>query len=208
MTQGIYCYIDKKTNEIVYIGKDSYINERRRDKQHYQKSSFEVQVINRVLQNNPNRYKYKILKEGDFSNKNLTNLEIFLIQKHNPKFNYTEGGEGTKGFNHSKKTIEKIRKSNLGKYHPPHTEETKKRISINNAKYWKGKNIPMSQKIALSKKNNKSGYFRVGFQKNQNRWRYRYYEKGSPKSIVSIDIKDLEKKVKEKGLPWFKLDEV
>ena len=32
MIQGIYCYIDKKTKEVVYIGKDSNIDKKRRKK--------------------------------------------------------------------------------------------------------------------------------------------------------------------------------
>ena len=31
MIQGIYCYIDKKTKEVVYIGKDSNIDIKKED---------------------------------------------------------------------------------------------------------------------------------------------------------------------------------
>ena len=34
MSCGIYCYIDKKTNNIIYIGKDSYIDKQIRNKDH------------------------------------------------------------------------------------------------------------------------------------------------------------------------------
>ena len=46
-------------------------------------------------------------------------MEIFYIKKYDPQFNFTEGGDGSSGFKHS--------------------EETKQKISKNNARYWKGK---------------------------------------------------------------------
>lgn len=38
MTNGIYCYLDKETDKIVYIGKDSHIDKDMRHKHHMQKS--------------------------------------------------------------------------------------------------------------------------------------------------------------------------
>ena len=35
MSLGIYCYIDKKDNKIVYVGKDSNIDKKRRHKDHH-----------------------------------------------------------------------------------------------------------------------------------------------------------------------------
>ena len=63
-------------------------------------------------------------------------------------------------------------------------------------------------KIKLSINKNTSGYFRVYKQKNKKYnqgfiWVYRYYdETGKRKSIISVDIKKLEAKVKAKGLKW------
>lgn len=101
MTQGIYCYVDKKDNSIVYIGKDSYIHKEMRNKGHYRKSLYNDQPINRILQNNINRYEYKVLEEGNISQKILNALEMSFIQRYNPKFNFTKGGDGTLGYRHT-----------------------------------------------------------------------------------------------------------
>ena len=47
-------------DEIVYIGKDSYIGKHQRRKDHLAKSRYNDQPFNRILQNNPTRYEYKI----------------------------------------------------------------------------------------------------------------------------------------------------
>lgn len=65
----------------------------------------------------------------------------------------------------------------------------------------------------ISKTKNTTGYFRVHKNKNPEcrqgfRYCYRYYDdNGKRHSIQSVDIKKLEKKVKAKGLEWFKLEE-
>lgn len=142
--QGIYQYIDKKTNEIVYIGKDNHINEKRRYNAHLAPSHYNIQPFNRVLQNNPDRYQYEVVYAGDFDNNLLNALEINSIAEfklknngNKPKFNFTDGGEGICGFTHSEETKKKISEANTGKNNPNyrnpnnyrHSEETKKKIS-------------------------------------------------------------------------------
>lgn len=61
MAKGIYCYIDKDNDKIVYVGKDSHIDKDQRHRQHFTPSAYNAQPINRVLQNNPNKYNYRIL---------------------------------------------------------------------------------------------------------------------------------------------------
>ena len=71
-------------NEIVYIGKDSYIGRHQRSKDHLTKSRYNDQPFNRILQNNPNRYIYKVLKswDGNKYHENLASvLEIIYIRK-------------------------------------------------------------------------------------------------------------------------------
>lgn len=75
-----------------------------------------------------------------------------------------------------------------------------------------GDNIPeytFKQMLAISKSQNKSGYFRVSISKANNKqgfkYKYQYYENGVQKSISSKNIRKLERKVKRKGLPWKKL---
>lgn len=250
MTQGIYCYMDKKTNKIVYIGKDSHINEERRHKQHILKSNYNRQVINRVVQNNPIRYEYKVLEEGNISQKILNALEMSFIRKHGPKFNFTKGGEGLFGHRFSKKHREKISQANKGRKmsdeqrkkisennikrfqnkenHPMfgkhHSEEAKKKISEKNkgnevpserrlriSQKLKGRKMSEKQKKVLSKKKNIVGIYNVCkiYREDYKQgffYLYYYYENGKRKSLKSVDLKKLEKRVLERGLPWIKID--
>ena len=160
MTQGIYCYVDKKTNEVVYIGKDSSIDKKVRYKAHLRKSLYDDQPFNRILQNNLERYKYQVLIEGEFSQKKLNDLEKFYIEKYNTfsdknKFNYTSGGDG--GI-HTDETREKLRKMNMEENNPmwkktpwnkgiPLSEEAKKKLS----KAKKGKKHSKETKLKMSK---------------------------------------------------------
>lgn len=57
--KGIYKYTDLKTDEVVYIGKDSHIDKKIRYYAHLTPSKYDDQPFNRVLQNNPERYEYK-----------------------------------------------------------------------------------------------------------------------------------------------------
>lgn len=150
---GIYCYRDTQNdNEIVYVGKDSNISRNERHHRHYHPSRYNDQVINRVLQDNPSRYTYYILKKGDFSEDLLNALEIIYTHRYNPKFSFTIGGDGVRGYKHSEeskkkiseslkghkvsaKTREKLRRHNLGK---KHSEETIKKLS----EYFKGDKNP------------------------------------------------------------------
>lgn len=70
--KGIYCYKDKENNgKIVYIGKDSNIDKNKRHKDHTAQWSYNNQQINKVIQNNPSRYKYNVLVKGNISEKLL-----------------------------------------------------------------------------------------------------------------------------------------
>ena len=138
--EGIYCYIDKKTDEIVYIGKDSNIHENRRHKDHLKPSRYDKQKFNRVLQNNPKRYKYKVLIKGEFNNFQLNELEKTYIRHFNTYrpytnhgFNFTIGGDGVTGYIHTEEARKKISEANKNP-----SEETRKKIS--EAK--KGENHP------------------------------------------------------------------
>ena len=145
MTKGIYCYLDTKQNEVVYIGKDSNIDKNKRHRDHLAPFRYNEQPINRILQNNPDRYIYQVLWEiDDCTDNHLNQMEIFYIKKYDPQFNFTEGGDGISGFKHSEETRKKISESRKGKTHSP---ETRKKISEAN----KGENHPMYGKTPWNK---------------------------------------------------------
>ena len=233
MTRGIYCYTDKKTDDVIYIGKDSSIHKKKRDTEHKSPSNYNQQAINRVLQNNPERYEYDTLVEGEIKEKILNGFEMSFIQRYNPQFNFTNGGDGTCGFKHSEESKKKISESQKGEkgywYGKTFPEETKKKMSKNSSKYWEGKHhseetkkriseackgkiIPKETQIKMSKSRNTSGMYRVSKckqnrPKNSFTWTYTYYEDGVKKSLTSKDLNILEQRVKEKGLDWIILDE-
>lgn len=166
MTKGIYCYIDKKTSIVIYIGR---FTGRKRIKAHIQPSKYNEQQINRVLQNNPNRYEAKIICEyPDLTNDELNYFEIKEILKHKflydekPKFNFTVGGEGATGYKHTDEALQKMRKPNTkehnqkiseakkGKKRPPFSDEWRKNLSESH----KGINHTDETKNKISEANN------------------------------------------------------
>lgn len=155
ITRGIYCYIDKNDNQIVYVGKDSYIDKNMRHKQHFQSSRYDAQPINRILQKNPFRYRYNVLWEtDDCTDNHLNQMETCYIKKYNPQFNFTDGGDGASGFQHSEKTKRKMSEARKGK---KFSDEHKRKLSENNARYWKDKNRSekTKRKISEAKKGKK-----------------------------------------------------
>lgn len=162
MTNGIYLYFDTKKNSVVYVGRDSNIDKKTRHKAHMQKCNYGKQSINRILQNNPDRYEYRVYCEGNFSNDELNNLEIQVIKLFNTfhrkdAFNYTEGGDGIIGFEHPEETRKKISEGNKGKKLP---EETRKKMSEaksgeNNPLYGKKRSEETKKKISKANKGKK-----------------------------------------------------
>ena len=128
--KGIYQYVDLKTSDVVYVGKDSHIDKNKRHRAHLSPAYYDVQQINRVLQNNPERYEYQVIYAGDFDDDLLNVLEINTIADEQPIFNFTAGGEGTSGYKH--------------------TEEARKKLSENSARYWKGKTFSEETRRKMS----------------------------------------------------------
>lgn len=116
MSLGIYAYYSKEKEEIVYVGKDSQINKNARHRQHMLSSRYNKQPINRVLQNNPDKYEYKIIYEclPHLDDVDLNGLEMQFIEALNPKFNFTLGGDGSKGFKPTKETRRKMSEAHKG----------------------------------------------------------------------------------------------
>lgn len=103
---GIYFYRDLKNDEIVYVGQSTNIYQRHQ--QHYYKSAYNNQPINRVLQNNKLRYILEI--ERRCLPEELNELEQEYIDLLQPRFNFTKGGHF---ISMSEDIIDKIRLVNV-----------------------------------------------------------------------------------------------
>ena len=220
MAKGIYCYIDDENDKIVYVGKDSNIDKNKRHREHFSPSRYDEQPVNRILQNNLSRYLYKVLWEvDDCSDNHLNQMEIFYIKKHDPKFNFTDGGDGISGYKHTEESKRKISEALKGENNPNYgktlSKETRKKIS----EALKGENNPMLGKKhsketrkKISEAQNTTGFYRVYKQKNNRckqgfTWCYQYCLDSKHKSITSINLKKLEKKVRKEGLEWKIIDD-
>ena len=165
--KGIYQYRDLETDTIVYVGKDSHINNRIRDKEHKSPSRYNAQPINKILQNNLNRYQYEVICQyEDITDEELNYIEIKEILKHKflygdiPKFNFTIGGDGSTGYKHTtvaKKKISDANKGNQNRKGKPHSDETKQLLSElnsgeNNAMYGKKHSDESKKKMSENRK--------------------------------------------------------
>lgn len=170
MSKGIYQYVDVKTDEVVYIGKDSNIDKNSRYYTHKAPSHYNEQPFNRILQNNPDRYEYNILYSSDDTTKDiLDTLERSFIKRYNPKFNFTRGGEGGS-----------LPGVNSPRYGKKHTFETRKKMSENHYDNSK-ENNPLWKDYARI---NYGGKSRQGKQQYIIRFNGKYIKK-------SINVKNL-----------------
>lgn len=130
MTCGIYGYLDMTNGQVIYVGKDSHIDKKKRHKAHFTKSRYNEQQINMVLQNNPERYMYVEFISGDFSQNKLDTFEKFFIKifKKNKEcvLNFTEGGDGCCGYCPPQEVRQKISQKLTGR---KLSQEHKKHIS-------------------------------------------------------------------------------
>ena len=162
--KGIYAYYDTQKEEIVYIGKDSHIDKKERHYQHTAPSKYNQQQFNRVLQNNPNRYLYKVIYEcpPHLDDIDLNGLEMQYIKALNPKFNFTKGGEGISGHKHTSKTLQKMSESRKGKAKGKDNYQWKEY-----ARVVKSGKTPYGKQIYLLKFENKSLKYSVDYDKLQ-----------------------------------------
>ena len=201
---GIYGYYDIEKNQIVYIGQSQDIC--KRHFQHMNPSRYNCQAINRIIQNNPDRYELVIIKDRPwFSKEDRDILEKHYIEFYNTfadndKFNYTSGGDICPST--IPEVAEKISKTKLGK---KISKEAKRKISKANL----GKKLSEETKRKMSLHQNSTGYFRVYLQscplcKSGKTYKYTYYNDGKRIAITSVNLKKLKKKVLQRGLPWEK----
>lgn len=119
---GVYGYWDTKKECVVYIGKDSNISINSRHKAHHYPSAYDVQRINRILQNNKGRYTYFILCDGYFTEEELNELEEEAIAIFNTYYGY--------GFNFNKGgSLKNACKEDHPFYGKHHKEVSRERIS-------------------------------------------------------------------------------
>lgn len=139
IVKGIYAYSDTKYDSYCYVGKDSHIDEGRRDYRHNQPYYYDEQPINRILQNNRERYDYVKLVElsDDFTDDDLNDLESVFIDEldtyhyDNPRgFNFTKGGDGRCGYEMSNESKKKISLKNKGKIRSDVTKQKLRDINL------------------------------------------------------------------------------
>lgn len=142
-------------------------------------------------------------KDRNKLNNRYDNLELMTREEH------TSLHQRGKKFSdeHRRKIREALKGKNNPWYGKHHSDESKRKIGLGN----KGKIVSEETKRKISESRNKSGYLNVSKHKDKTckqgfTWRYIYYENGKRKEISSVDIEELEKKVRGKGLKWQKLE--
>lgn len=171
ITSGIYL-IQNILNGKVYIGKSSDVKKRiRYHFKHYNKHKF--YFYSALQKYSPENFIFRILEIGNFSNKELSELEksyVWLYNSNNDKYGYnlTIGGEGTKGLIKSEETrkkhseIVKSRPSGmLGKKHSEKTlikmsQSAKNKLPMSLETKEKIKQVNLGKKLSEETKKKKS----------------------------------------------------
>ena len=138
-------------------------------------------------------------------------INIWNLTNNQYGYNVESGGNLNKTL--STETKRKLSEAHKGK---TLSKEIRKKISKNNARYWEGKKRSKRTKKkiseSMSEAQNTTGFYRVYKHKNNSCkqgfiWSYQYSLGSKRKSITSVDLKTLEKKVKKEGLEWKILDD-
>lgn len=200
--------IENKNTKQRYIGQSIHIY--KRWNQHINQPSTCMRIDRAIKKHGADNFELKVICELEQDDDLLNAMEKYYVWKYNTyeddfHYNSTPGGDFSP-MNDSdiKEKHAQIMKSN----------EVRKKISKaisgeSNPMY--GKKFSEEHRKKLSESQNTSGYFRVVKHKTPQykqgfEYRYRYYDdNGKRHAISSVDIKKLEKKVKAKGLEWFKL---
>lgn len=150
-------------------------------------------------------FHYNLTPGGDFNPMKVPEIaakvSTAMSGENNPMY----------GKKHSKETIKKMSKAKSGENNPMKNPEIAAKISgKNNPNYgW----LSDEHREKISRAKNTTGFFRVHKNKNSAykqgfRYVYKYYDDDKKHhAISSVSLEKLEKKVKAKGLEWFKLEE-
>ena len=82
-------------------------------------------LYNAMRKYGEDKFSFHVLEEGEDYEYGWKVREPYFIEKLNPDYNLTAGGDGVREYKHNKETIEKVRKKNIGR---KRTEETKQRL--------------------------------------------------------------------------------
>lgn len=219
--------IENKNTGQRYVGQSIHIYQRW--KEHINSSNMSMRIDRAIKKHGAENFELKVICEIEQNDDLLNAMEEYYIWEYNTfeddfHYNLTKGGEAPmRGRRHTDATKEKISKATYGFKHTPESKEkiSKAMYGKNNPNYGKkGKEHPcfgskrtLKTKQKISEARNTTGYFRVNKNKNTKcrqgfYYSYRYFDDdGKRHAISSVDIEKLEKKVKAKGLEWFKLED-
>ena len=233
---GIYMVENRNTGQR-YIGQSIHIYQRWKEHTNFPNMSMRIdRAIKKHGADNFNLKVICELEQDDDLLNEMEKYYIWKFNTYQDKnhYNQTPGGdfnpmkvpeiakknsEAKKGKKPSEEIKKKMSEAKSGENNPmfgeKHSEEARKKMS----KAQSGENHPMYNKKhsedamrKISRAQNTTGFFRVSKSKaptckQRFIYKYLYYENGKQRSIYSVDIKKLERKVKAKGLEWFKLDD-
>lgn len=221
---GIYLITNKMTGQM-YVGQSICIY--RRFDEHRRAQGFgHSRIDNAINKYGAENFSFEIIMTIENDTKKLNDAErewIAILNTYEDKnhYNLTPGGDfspmkvpeiaakvskSRKGMKFSEETIKKMSKAKSGENHPLYGKKGEEHPSY-------GRKHTPKAKEKMSRAQNTTGFFRVHKHKNSAckqgfAYVYKYYDDDNKRyEISSVDIKKLEKKVKAKGLEWFKLEE-
>lgn len=225
---GIYLITNKNTCQM-YVGQS--VDIRRRWNQHINQPLAHMRIDRAIKKHGADNFELKVICELEQDDDLLNEMEKYYVWKYNTyedifHYNLTPGGD----FSPMKvpEIAAKVSKANSGENNPmygkKHSEKARKKISTANSgkklsektrkkmsKANSGKKLSQKTRKKMSEAKNTTGYYRVYKHKHPQikqgfRFCYQYLgDDGKRHEITSVDIKKLEKKVKAKGLEWFKI---
>lgn len=215
--KGLFSY--RKNKEIVYIGIEEDVETLKTHNYHMNPENKNEMGINYAISLNPTEYKHRMIHTEDSLPKKgvLKDIWKYWIDIYNPKYNrycYIDGVdvEPFNGVRHGFRWVYNYRDYTNKIHHITDNDL----ISFE----WKVKNLGLPFEVPVDildkidcakERSNVSGYYRVSKVVNSKyrqgfTWVYQYYDDlGYLRSLSSVDLSKLEKKVTSRGLVWREL---